>query len=144
MVTSPSALDERLKRKTGLSDYAYRLGLGPYGEDRVVGCRDPEEDEDEVDPEAGPLHGLRGVYVRGLDGKLYETLVWKGDIPAGPAICGSNGIVAWAERDAVTLAKLGSPHETASVPAKWLSCAPDGSAVLVATPDGGFGLLRWR
>jgi hypothetical protein len=142
IVVSPDGISDQLRCKTGVQDYAYRLGLGPCGGDAIVACRDPEDDEDEAEPEAGPVYGFRGFYVRSLDGTIRERMCWPAEIPTG-SLCGHDGIVAWAEPYRVNLARL-ADASAIQIAGQWLAAAPDGNKVLVVSSEARVGLLEWR
>jgi hypothetical protein len=142
-------LFRRFREKRPIADYAYRLAVGPCGNDALVIFRDPEDDEvpdeddnNEVDTTAkADVRGLRGFYVRAADGSLRTKLDWDGGMKSHARLAATRSWIA-AERDAqIALLPVTDAPWPAPVAARWLAESPDGSRVLVETEDGALAVL---
>lgn len=87
------ATQKRMQGQREISDYAYRLAVGPCADNETVIFRDPEEDELPETESQEPLddvENFRGLYVRRLhDGRLIERIPYDAPIKTGAQIFGT-------------------------------------------------------
>ncbi len=141
----PGAVYARFAKKQPVADYAYQLGVGAAGRDAFVFVRDPEDDEEPDEPGDVPyadtcyadISGLRGFYVRTVEGALLAKVPWDGRIESGARLAATSTWIAAECEDAIALVpRADAQLSCSSIAARWLAAAPDGSRVLVESPDG--------
>jgi hypothetical protein len=146
LLSAPESVPEHFRQKRGIQDYAYRLCAGPASTDSFVVFRDPEDDEDDPSEEGHPqsyddVRGLRGLYVRRVAGELVERLPWNGPVESFAPLSSSPGRIVAACTDGIHLLSHTGEETSPPIDARWLATSPDGTEVLVQTPDGTLALL---
>ncbi len=141
----PGAVYARFAKKQPVADYANQLGVGAAGRDAFVFGRDPEDDEEPDEPGDVPyadtcyadISGLRGFYVRTVEDALLAKVPWDGRIESGARLAATSTWIAAECEDAIALVpRADAQLSCSSIAARWLAAAPDGSRVLVESPDG--------
>lgn len=148
LASPPETLFMRFRKKRPIADHAYRLAVGPCGNEAIVIFRDPEDDEvDEEDEKPAndtayaDIRGHLGFYIRSSDGTIQARRAWDGPIARFARLAATTSWIAAECGERVAVVPFAQSEVVHWFDARWLAASPDGGRVLVQTSDRGLALL---